>query len=174
VFAQLERETIQRRVADAYHSRTRKGFRMGKTPYGYTTEPFVIQGISTKRLTADPAAAENIRLMYELYAQPDVSLGDVARYFSERGIQIHGKFLFKTNISEMLMNPVYVQADMDIYDFFKSNGTYIEGDATDFTGVTGCCLYQSKEQPRDTTRYGLQNRVLVHRRMRGLYRRICG
>ena len=36
VFAQLERETIQKRVSDAYYSRIQKGFRMGgKPPYGY-------------------------------------------------------------------------------------------------------------------------------------------
>ena len=29
VFAQLERETIQKRVSDAYYSRSKKGFRMG-------------------------------------------------------------------------------------------------------------------------------------------------
>jgi len=86
VFAQLERETIIKRVTDAYHSRTRKGFIMSKTPYGYTTEPFVIQGVAAKRFVADQEAAKNVRLMYELYAQPQTSLGDIARYFSENGI----------------------------------------------------------------------------------------
>lgn len=36
VFAQLERETIQKRVADAYYSRSKKGFYMGgRVPYGF-------------------------------------------------------------------------------------------------------------------------------------------
>ena len=40
VFAQLERETIQKRVQDAWHSRCQRGFKMGgKTPYGFRTEP---------------------------------------------------------------------------------------------------------------------------------------
>ena len=35
VFAQLERETIQKRVTDAYYSRSQRGFKMGgKAPYG--------------------------------------------------------------------------------------------------------------------------------------------
>ena len=39
VFAQLERETIQKRVCDAYYSRSQKGFHMGgKPPYGYRLE----------------------------------------------------------------------------------------------------------------------------------------
>jgi DNA invertase Pin-like site-specific DNA recombinase len=42
VFAQLERETIQMRVTDAYYSRCVKGYKMGgRTPYGFDTEPFV-------------------------------------------------------------------------------------------------------------------------------------
>lgn len=37
VFAQLERETIQKRVTDAYYSRSQWGFKMGgKTLYGST------------------------------------------------------------------------------------------------------------------------------------------
>lgn len=43
VFAQLERETIQKRVCDAYYSRSQKGFHMGgKAPYGYRLEEIVM------------------------------------------------------------------------------------------------------------------------------------
>ena len=161
VFAQLERETIQKRVADAYHSRTRKGIRMGgRTPYGYTEEPFVIQGITTKRLTADPEAAENIKLMYAMYSQPQTSFGDVARFFSENDILVNGKSLFKTTLSELLRNPVYVQADMDIYDFFKNNGAEIEGDAADFTGLTGCRLFRNKNIA-SKSKFHLHDKILV-------------
>lgn len=49
VFAQLERETIQKRVSDAYYSRSQKGFRMGgKPPYGYRLEEILMEGIHTK------------------------------------------------------------------------------------------------------------------------------
>ena len=47
VFAQLERETIQKRVTDAYYSRCLKGFHMsGQAPYGYQLEPTVVEGIA--------------------------------------------------------------------------------------------------------------------------------
>ena len=40
VFAQLERESIQMRVQDAFYSRCTKGYYMrGRTPYGFDTEP---------------------------------------------------------------------------------------------------------------------------------------
>ena len=54
VFAQLERETIQQRVIDAYRSRSRKGFYMGgRVPYGYELENIVMDGIKTCRGPAD-------------------------------------------------------------------------------------------------------------------------
>ena len=51
VFAQLERESIQMRVQDAFYSRCAKGYYMrGRTPYGFDTEPIVMDGIKTKKL----------------------------------------------------------------------------------------------------------------------------
>ena len=48
VFAQLERESIQMRVLDAFYSRCSKGYYMrGRTPYGFDTEPIVMDGIKT-------------------------------------------------------------------------------------------------------------------------------
>ena len=46
VFAQLERETIQKRVTDAYYARSQRGFRAGgQIPYGFNTEPIVMDGV---------------------------------------------------------------------------------------------------------------------------------
>ena len=84
VFAQLERETIQKRVTDAYYSRCLKGFHMsGQAPYGYQLEPTVVEGIRTKKMVADPVAADHVRLMFEMYAEPETSFGDITRYFEE-------------------------------------------------------------------------------------------
>ena len=76
VFAQLERETIQKRVTDAYYSRSQRGFKMGgKAPYGFHTEPIKMDGINTKKLVVNPEEAANIRLMFEMYADPATSYG---------------------------------------------------------------------------------------------------
>lgn len=45
-------------------------------------------------------------------------------------------------ISEMLRNPVYVQADIDVYQFFQSQGANIYNPASDFTGYNACYLYK--------------------------------
>ena len=136
VFAQLERETIQKRVTDAYYSRSQRGFKMGgKAPYGFHTEPIKMDGINTKKLVVNPDEAANIRLMFEMYAQPTTSYGDITRYFAEQGILFNGKELIRPTLAQMLRNPVYVQADLDVYEFFKSQGTVIVNDAADFTGM---------------------------------------
>lgn len=149
VFAQLERETIQKRVTDAYYARSQKGFRMGGCiPYGFHTEPIVMDGVNTKQLVADADLIKNVRLAYEMYTKPDVSLGDVARRFHELGIYLKNGEPQRTFISKLLRNPVYVQADMDIYEFFKSQGAVIVNDAADFTGLNACYLYQGRDQEK--------------------------
>jgi DNA invertase Pin-like site-specific DNA recombinase len=146
VFAQLERETIQRRVTDAFYSRCQRGFHMtGKAPYGYTLEPTTIDGIKTKMMAVDPVAAEHIKLMFEMYAEPQTSFGDITRHFTERGITFKNGKMNRATISLMLRNPVYVQADLEFYEFFKSQGADIVNEAADFTGLNGCYLYKSRD-----------------------------
>jgi len=146
VFAQLERETIQQRVRDAYHSRSVKGFHMGsKTPYGYILEPTVIDGVRTKMLASDPEAAERIKLMYEMYADPQNSLGDIIKHFTGMGWDFGNKKLERMNLSNMLRSPVYVQADLDVYEFFKNQGVNITNDAADFAGINGCYIYRGRD-----------------------------
>ncbi len=112
VFAQLERETIQKRVTDAYYSRCQRGFHMsGAAPYGFKLEPTTIQGIRTKMMIPDPTTANIARLMFEMYAEPSTSFGDIARYFAENNILIYGKELKRGFISQRLRNPIYAQAD---------------------------------------------------------------
>ena len=117
----------------------------GRAPYGYKPEPIVMDGIRTKQLVADPEKAEHVKLMFEMYAQPDTSFGDIARYFAEKGIRFNKGELQRATVSVILRNPVYAQADLDMYDFFKNQGASIVNDAADFTGTNGCYLYQGRD-----------------------------
>lgn len=144
VFAQLERETIQKRVTDAYYSRCKRGLYMGgRIPYGFSRTGTVIDGIKTSMYVPVPEEAEQIRLIYSLYANPENSLGDIIRYFHEHGIkQLRGGMWNTARLSDILRNPVYVQADADVYSFFKSQGTAIVNPISDFTGSNACYLYK--------------------------------
>ena len=162
VFAQLERESIQQRVQDAWHSRCQKGFKMGgKTPYGFRTEPYVMQGIKTKRLVVKPDEAAFVKLMYEMYLDPRMSLHDITRELTVQGMKTyHGKPLSRATLSIILRNPIYVMADLDIYEFFKSQGTEIVNGAEDFVGTNGCYYYQGKGNT-DNKHPHLQGQTLV-------------
>lgn len=144
VFAQLERETIQKRVTDAYYSRCKRGFYMGgRIPYGFTKKEILIDGIKTSMYVPVPEEAQQIQLMYSLYTNPENSLGDIIKYFHANNIkQLRGGVWNTARISDMLRNPVYVKADADVYDFFKSQGANIVNPVSDFTGCNACYLYK--------------------------------
>ncbi len=161
VFAQLERETIQKRVSDAYYSRSQKGFHMGgKPPYGYRLEDTVMGGIHTKKLVEEPQEAMIVKEIFEMYEQPDTSYGDITRYYAEKGVQFYGKELIRPMLAQLLRNPVYVRADMDVYRFFKSHGTNIAGESELFDGVHGCYLYQGRNAAADKQQ-NLKGHMLV-------------
>ena len=146
VFAQLERETIQKRVTDAYYARCVRGFKMGgRAPYGFHTEPVVIENIHTKKLAPNEGELEIVRLMYEMYEKPETSFGDIARYLAGRGVSLFGGDLTRATIAQLLRNPVYVQADLDVYEFFKCQGAIIENGPEDFAGLNACYLYQGRD-----------------------------
>ena len=145
IFAQLERESIQMRVTGTFYSRCAKVYYMrGRAPYGFDMEPIVMDGINIKRLI-ETAEMEYAELMYEMYAEPETSYGDITRYFTENEIQVYGKTLKRGFLAQLLRNPVYVQADMDIYEHFKAQGAKIKSPPELFTGDYSCYLYQGRE-----------------------------
>ncbi|WP_283608695.1 recombinase family protein [Faecalispora anaeroviscerum] len=146
VFAQLERETIQQRVADAYYSRSEKGFYMGgRIPYGFRLAETSIHGKRTKGYVICEEEAEHIRMMYRMYAEPGTSYGDIAACFQDRGITYRGKPWPRARIADFLKTPIYVQADLEVYEFFREQGTVIESPPEDFIGTNGCYYYRGKD-----------------------------
>ena len=143
VFAQLERETIQQRVSDAYHSRSKRGFHMGgKTQYGFKLESTIIDGVKTSKYVIDEEESAQVKLIFSLYADGNNSLHDIVRHLMKHNIKrLRGVSHWGTSrISEMLRNPVYVQSDLSVYEFFKSQGANVINDPSEFDG-RGCYLY---------------------------------
>ncbi len=151
VFAQLERETIQKRIADAMYSRSLKGFRSGATPYGFHLVPIKIEGVNAKMLEADEELKDAILLMFQMYAQPQNSYSDVIHYFDDNKILPDGEPLKHSTLKRILRNPTYVVADQDVYDFFKEQGTEIVNDPGDFNGVGSCYLHRKREAGQNDT-----------------------
>lgn len=143
VFAQLERETIQKRVRDAYHARSRRGFYMGgRVPYGYRLKRTQIDGVRTAMYEEIPEEREQVRLIYAMYADPTNSLGDVVRYLRENAVtRLRGGSWNPSRLSEMLRNPVYVRADAAVYEFLKNQGAQMCDPPEDYAGANACYLY---------------------------------
>lgn len=152
IFAQLERETIQQRVSDAYHSRSKRGFYMGgKIPYGYGLVETTIDGVKTKKYEPILEEATVVQQVFGLYAHPQVSLGDIARCLQEQQIcKRDGSAFSRSRIRDMIVNPVYVMADYRIYEFFKAQGTNIINSPEEFMGTNGAYLYSGVEKKRRT------------------------
>lgn len=152
VFAQLERETIQKRVSDAYYARCRLGLYMGgRIPYGFQLADTVLQGIHTSCYVPVPEEAQQILLVYRLYADPDRSLADVVRYLENHHIAKHRGHPWNTaRLSELLRNPIYVKADSSVLHFFQNQGTVICNPPEDFIGTNGCYFYRDKQEARSS------------------------
>lgn len=161
IFAQLERETIQQRVIDAYKSRSKRGFYMGgKVPYGFRLVETVIDGIRTKMYEPVPEETEVIRQMFSMYAEPQTSLGDIVRYLNECQVKKRdGKPFSRSRIRDVIVNPVYVRSDYRVYEFFKAQETNIANIPEDFIGRNGAYLYSGNEGKRKTV--SLQGHTLV-------------
>jgi len=148
VFAQLERETIQKRVTDAYFSRSQKSLYMGgRVPYGFRLIPATIGNVKSSMYEVYPEEAEQVKLIYELYAKSECSYGDIIRYFEQHNILKDGKPWGRTRLADVLRNPIYVRADLSVYEFYHAQGAILSNDPSDFIGTNGCYYYKGKEAP---------------------------
>ena len=146
VFAQLERETIQKRVADAYFSRSRKSLYMGgRVPFGYRLAPAAVGGVKTAMYEAVPQEAEVVRTMYQLYAQPECSYGDIVRRLHDGGVTKRGRPWERARVADILRSPIYVRADLSVYQFFLEQGASVVNDPSAFIGINGCYCYRTKD-----------------------------
>lgn len=84
----------------------------------------------------------------------------ITRPFQCYRILIYGKEMKRGFISQLLRNPIYAQADLDMYEFFKSQGTVVVNEATDFAGTNGCYLYQGRDVQERKNKH-LKDQILV-------------
>lgn len=163
VFAQLERETIQQRVADSYDSRSKRGFYMGgKIPYGFNKKPTVIDGVKTSMYEINPVEADDIKTIFNLYSKPSATIGDVLREIIKNGnINNRGNHWNTSRISELMRNPIYVMADANVYLFYKQQGANLCNPIEDFDGMHGCYLFTGENTNRKTWDLEGQNVVIA-------------
>ncbi len=160
-FAQLERETTQQRVRDNYIARSQKGFYMGgPVPIGFKKTNLTMDGIKTSMYEQIPEETELITKVFEMYADVNYSNEDIAKTIRNMPPEYRrNRTVTRARIQDIIKNPVYVKADINVYHFFKSKGVKIINPPRDFIGTNGCYLYTGNQETRKQT--DLSNTVLV-------------
>lgn len=154
-FAEFERETIAARVADAYQTKAREtGFYQGgKMFYGFNSERRTING-KTGSVLVPSAQAESVRVAYDLYQNPDVSLIQVIKYFKEHNIDTARPVragsdktgnMDRSHLSRILESPLYVKADKEVYAYFASKGYEMLDPIEDYDGIHGIFYHKTAD-----------------------------
>lgn len=100
-----------------------------------------------------------MKLAYEMYSDPSISLRDILKYFHENEDEVHflrtdkfgGKHgehngnLNVASLSTILANPLYVRAGKDVYAFFQSKGYEIIDDVSAYDGVHGVFIHDNAD-----------------------------
>jgi hypothetical protein len=144
IFAQLERETIQMRIKDNYYSRGEQGFYLGgHAPYGFRKIGSTLYNKKTCTFETETETSANVKKIYDLYANTDMSLGKLFRYMKDEnsGDDITNVVF----IRRILRNPVYVRANADVYLYLQQKGATMNNDIEEYIGVNGIYIYGDRK-----------------------------
>ena len=165
VFAEFERTSIINRITQAYAHRSEMGFYMGgRQPYGFELVPTVINNIKTKKLNPIPSEVEQLRYIFEVYAQENVSLRRLLNILiAENKTPHNGSDWTTAKLSTILKNPIYAKADSDVYDYYERHGVQMITDMNMFTGEYGAQLYgRNKHDPEKEDWSDMKLVLLTH------------
>lgn len=146
-FAQLERETIAERVKVNYYHRFSLGsWPGGPAPIGYNIGRSISNdGRKTPTLMQNEKI-EIVKEIFNLYAKPDSSLGELARKLNQEGIAGARRASWdNVRVARILKNPVYVMADENVYWYYKSKGLEISQSIEDFIGLHACNIVGKRD-----------------------------
>ncbi len=139
IFAQIERENIQKRVKDNYYYRTKEtgSWAGGPPPYGFRLGR---NELNKPMLIPIKEEKEAVMAMYALYGGVDnCTLGEVARWLNDNGYETRKNSAFQSaTVSKILQTPIYVQADKTLYAYFKTRGVKFLNDEEEWDGTRTC------------------------------------
>lgn len=127
------------------------GFYMGgRQPYGFELIPAIINNIKTKKLSPIHSEVEQLRYIFEVYAQENVSLRRLLDILiAENKKPLNGSDWTTAKLSTLLKNPIYVKADSEVYEYYERLGVQMITDVSMFTGEYGAQLYgHTKHDPQ--------------------------
>lgn len=108
-----------------------------------------------------PEEVEQLKLIFELYSQPDMTLSGVVKKLVSDGIQhLRGSNWCTARLSDLIRNPVYVKSNAEVYRFFSGNNTNIIDNIEAFNG-RGCYMYGKRSNGRKFSNIKGQTLVLA-------------
>ena len=138
VFAQLERETTAERVRDNYYQRAKLGaWPGGPAPYGFFVGKLPgPDGKLSPGLLPNEQQAAVVERIFESYAQPEATLGSVARSLNADGIPAARRATWdNVALSRILHSPLYVMADEEVYLYYQAKGLIFTNTMEEFDGL---------------------------------------
>lgn len=154
IFAELERNNIQARVRENYYSRLKMGMLGGgAAPFGFERAEYQINGKRCYMYIPNPSAAEIVQELYRMYVEDDCSLRDLSHWLYKNGISTtRENYWSSSTISRMMKNPVYVKADVKVYNYLQSKGVECNNIVEDYVGRNGVYLYGDRKIKGSTKR----------------------
>jgi len=147
VFSQLERETIAERIRDNMHELAKTGRWLGGiTPTGYASE-------QVKRVTVDgkvrkscklglvPEEADTVKLIFSEFLKNNSLTKTDAVLLVQGCLTKNRKRFTRFAIKNILINPVYMTADEDAYDYLQKNNVELFSEKAAFDGEHGLMAY---------------------------------
>lgn len=143
VFAQFERETIQRRVTDNYFARAKTGMYLGgRPPFGFDKGETIVGGKRTACYVPNPEQAALITELFERYLREGETLGSLVRWLNANGHRTaRGGSWSTLTLGRLLRNPAFVRADAAVYRYLQDKGATMNDPIESYDQRYGCYCY---------------------------------
>jgi site-specific DNA recombinase len=142
VFSQMERETIAERVKDNMIELAKEGkWAGGKAPIGYDTKKVIINGKKHTILEPNEEDAKYVNAIFDLFFKLK-TLNALETHYRRNQIRTQsGNYFSSTQFYRILVNPCYVAATKEVYNYFESLGCQIASPIEKFDGTHGIMAY---------------------------------
>lgn len=143
VFAQFERETIQRRVTDNYFARAKAGMYLGgRPPFGFDKGETLVGGKRTACYVINPQQSALMAAIYARYLQDGETLGSLVRWLNaNRYRTARGGNWSTLPLGRLLRNPAFVRADAAVYRYLQGKGAAMNDPIAAYDQRHGCYCY---------------------------------
>ncbi len=155
IFAQLERNNVSERIKDTMLHYAKSGrWTGGTTPLGFESKSITYRDNFNQEknmtvLSPIKKEIEIVEIIFNKYIELR-SLNSVVTYLVQNDIKTRKNFQFSVStVRNILINPVYVIADIDSFNFFKRNNCDIYNDEKAFNSEYGVIPYNREDKKKN-------------------------